>query len=628
MKYLKVFQEVDIPVDLAVTQKYVALGASDSGKTYMLAKFAEQLADAGAFFVILDPVGKHWSLRAGPDGKARGGKNDVWVLGGLHGDVPLDPNSGELVADTVLDHPGRYVVDVSLFETDAEVHRFADALARRLFRRKMRDPGWPLLLMLEEAESFLPQNVMKGQEKMKNAFGRIVRQGRNHGLGVFLVFQRSAAGDKGAISQCKILIAKRTSHNRDQDAIDDWVRSNGTPDQRTEMMAALASMGVEEAYVWDPAWLKVFKRTRVLKRQTFDSSANVRHGEQMASVELAPLDVGALGQAMKKVAEDAKANDPKELRERLSACRRELDSIARHVGIPEDHWVERSAFSWGTIADATGRLIRQLEEQILRQEPQRVTVPVLQEGELERLEEALSGLENTREQLGLMVTEVAGTAGELGSTVLIAKGLREPTAAERIEGVSEESMEVVRVAARSAARRRTNHDRPNGATAPPPPSVDVADDAYEPTGLARDILETLASVWPRQLTRQQVGAMTGKKADSGYFNNTLSKLRSNGYLSGITPTQRVFDLVGHPEPKTPSQLRDLYREKLGNGLPREIFELLVEHPNGLTRQEIAEMTGKSCSAGYFNNMLSKVRGLGIVETQGNLNRLIDELIGS
>jgi hypothetical protein len=155
MKNLRVFDGLSIPVDYAPIQKYVTLGASDSGKTFMLARFAEQCAKAGIFFVILDPVGKHWSLRAGLDGSPKGGIDDVYVIGGLHGDVPLDPKSGELIADVVVDHPGRYVLDVSSFETDQDVYNFAAAFAGRLFRRKMKDPGWPMLLMLEESETFL-----------------------------------------------------------------------------------------------------------------------------------------------------------------------------------------------------------------------------------------------------------------------------------------------------------------------------------------------------------------------------------------------------------------------------------------------------------------------------------------
>lgn len=58
MNALEVFKDVPIPVDYAAIQKYVTLGASDSGKTFMLARFAEQLAKADGFFVILDPVGK------------------------------------------------------------------------------------------------------------------------------------------------------------------------------------------------------------------------------------------------------------------------------------------------------------------------------------------------------------------------------------------------------------------------------------------------------------------------------------------------------------------------------------------------------------------------------------------
>lgn len=616
--YLEIFKGIKIPADLAPIQKYVTLGSSDSGKTYLLAKIAEQCADAGIFFVILDPVGKHWSLRAGPDGKPKGGKADIWVLGGLHGDIPLDPASGELIADTVLDHPGRYVIDVSLFETDAEVHRFADAFARRLFRRKMRDPGWPMLLMIEEAESFLPQNVMKGQEKMKNAFGRIVRQGRNHGLGVFLVFQRSAAGDKGAISQCKILIAKRTSHNLDQDAIDNWVKANGTAAQRTEMMGALASMDVDEAYVWDPTWLKVFKRTKILKRTTFDSSANVKHGEKMPSVQLAPLDVGALGEAMKKIAEDAKANDPSELRKLLDLYERELESIAGHLHVPwlKEHWTP------GSFESKVRILATRPEPET---EIKQVQVPALNEGELESVEKSLVDLDRIREQLGLAVTEVSGTIGELGSTIEFAKTLRREAVAEIQQAATPIPSGIPPGPAARAAAAMAEQRRARSTPAPPPPAPPVVDDEdYMPTGLAREILEALASVWPKELTRSQLGAMTGKKSNSGYFANTLSKLRGTGYLEGITPTQKAFDLVGQPTPKTAAELREMYRSKLG-GLPQEIFDFLAANPNGVTRQEIADFTGRSGSAGYFANMLSKVRRLGIVENVSGHNRLIPEL---
>ncbi len=507
-KRLAVFEDLPIPVDYAPIQKYVVLGASDSGKTFMLARFAEQCARAGIFFVILDPVGKHWSLRAGKDGSATGGIADVYVLGGLHGDVPLDPKSGNLTADVVVDHPGRYVVDVSSFDTDTDVHGFATAFAKRLFRRKAKDPGWPLLLMLEESESFLPQQPQPGQQTMKGAFGRIVRQGRNHGLGIFLVFQRAAAGDKGAISQCKVLIVKQMSHKRDRDAIDDWVEANGTKEQRDEMMASLASLRVDEAYVWDPSWMRVFARTRVLARETFDSSANVKHGDRMARVDLVPLDAAALGRQIQAVAERAKAHDPVALRAQIVA---ERAKVAR------------------------------LEHELAQRptEPARVEVPtevpVLDQALVSRLEVALRTFDHSAESIAGDATAVFADqlAERLASPVsdvataanAVAEALR---AHHRPPAVSADSR------ASQATRPVQGPSPPSASTARPPP-VQVDGDGTGIDKGARGLLDALAKRYPVAFTRAQLATLAGRST------------RSSSYRPTWRPQR--FRCLTHPSPR-------------------------------------------------------------------------------
>jgi hypothetical protein len=53
----------------------------------------ETLDHGGVQVIVLDPIGHWWSLRAGADGKPKGGY-PVAVFGGMHGDLPLEPTAG------------------------------------------------------------------------------------------------------------------------------------------------------------------------------------------------------------------------------------------------------------------------------------------------------------------------------------------------------------------------------------------------------------------------------------------------------------------------------------------------------------------------------------------------------
>ena len=599
MKYLSVFEDVRIPVDYAPIQKYVTLGASDSGKTYLLARFAEQCAAAGIFFVILDPVGKHWSLRAGPDGSPDGGIADVYVLGGLHGDLPLDPKSGALIADVVVDHPGRYVIDVSTFETDSDVHTFADAFARRLFRRKAKDPGWPMLLMLEESENFLPQQPQPGQQKMKGAFGRIVRQGRNHGIGVYLVFQRSAAGDKGAISQCKVLIAKQMSHKRDRDAVDDWVESNGTKEQRDEMMGALASLHVDEAYVWDPSWMRVFARTRVLPRATFDASANVKHGERMAAVDLVPLDVEALGRQIQALAERAKESDPTELHKRIAGLERELAERDRALAQADT---------------TTGRA----------PEPEQIEVPVLDPALVQRLEAAVAGLGHP----GAEITEAAAALSErLGDAAKrYAEGAHELTAAgaEITDALrAHDGHAPLPAPASRPAVPRSRAARPIPAAPAPARVASVNGDEESAIPPARqkllDALLDLEGIGVAQAPKPQLALWAGVSAKSSGYDNNLGGLRTLGLLDyptpgmvALTPGGRAQATPRFAAPRSNEELHAQVRQLLPPARWRIMEVLIAAYPKVLSKDDLADQIGVSARSSGYDNNLGGLRTLGLL----------------
>src|SRR5690554_2034739 len=89
-----------LPLD-AVTQTFSVLGKRGSGKTHTASVLAEEMVGAGLSVVVLDPLDVWWGLRASADGDTPG--LPVLVLGGSHGDLPLDADSGRLVADLVVE---------------------------------------------------------------------------------------------------------------------------------------------------------------------------------------------------------------------------------------------------------------------------------------------------------------------------------------------------------------------------------------------------------------------------------------------------------------------------------------------------------------------------------------------
>src|ERR1700730_4261113 len=109
---LRISHSLSLPID-AVTQKFGILGRTGSGKSYASTKLAEEMLDAKAQIVVLDPVGVWWGLRVLKDGKTEG--YNIPVLGGMHGDIPLEPGAGALIADLIVDKVISAVVDLSGF---------------------------------------------------------------------------------------------------------------------------------------------------------------------------------------------------------------------------------------------------------------------------------------------------------------------------------------------------------------------------------------------------------------------------------------------------------------------------------------------------------------------------------
>jgi hypothetical protein len=326
-KHLQISKKLSLPLDFT-TKTAAILAQRRKGKTYTASVLAEEMVAAKQPFVALDPTGAWWGLRASSDGQSAG--LPVIVLGGQHGDVPLERTGGKLVADLVVDEPGYYVIDFSLFESGEAERQFAVDFAERLYRAKGQ-PGkdFPLHLFVDEADRFVPQNMRKGSTetspRLLGAFEAIVRRGGLRGLGTTLISQRAAIVNKNVLEMIDVLIALRTVGPNDRDAVLGYVSAHGSAEEVKLFKSSLASLEIGEAWVWEPgAEPALFERVKIRERRTFNSSATPKPGEKRAEPKrLADVDLAALQKRMAATIEKAKADDPKALRARIAELERQ-----------------------------------------------------------------------------------------------------------------------------------------------------------------------------------------------------------------------------------------------------------------------------------------------------------------
>jgi len=319
MSKLHISSDLSLPLD-AVTQKFGILGRTGSGKSYFATKLCEEMLDAKAQVVALDPVGVWWGLRVCADGKSDAYK--IPVFGGLHGDIPLEPGGGALIADLIVDKTVSAVVDLSGFLL-SEQRRFATDFAMQLFHRKKAQRS-ALHLFVEEAQEFVPQQVRGDVAKMVGAYERLLKLGRNFGIGASLISQRPQSVNKDVLNQTECLFTFQMTGPQERKAIESWVAEKGLD---KDIVGELPKLKVGEAHVWSPQWLQISETIKISEKKTADVSATPKPGvKAIEPKQLSQIELEDLSDKMLATIERAKQEDPKALRKQIVDLKRELAS--------------------------------------------------------------------------------------------------------------------------------------------------------------------------------------------------------------------------------------------------------------------------------------------------------------
>ena len=566
---LKVSPALSLPLE-TVTARMALLAVSGAGKSNAMRVLAEAFFEASLPFVAIDPKGDWWGLRAGRDGKPKGGL-DVAIFGGRHGDVPLEKSGGKLVADIIVDQRLSCILDLSLFEFESDRKAFLYDFGRRLYFRNQD----PLHLFFEECDDYLPQKPMKDELKLLRVYENIVRRGRTKGLGITLISQRSAVVNKNVLTQAETLFALRTSAPQDIAAIESWMKYHGGD---TAMLKTLAGLESGEAWVWSPHFLKeTGRRFRFQLSRTFDSGATPTNRTKDAKrkpATLADIDVAALSKAMSETIERQAADDPRLLRQRIAELERQSKA----------------------------------KQSVAKPVVERVEVPVFSKEDraaVERISQAVERVSATTAALALKVSELAGRIK-----------VPAPLPAKRPQ-VELGALGTPVPKRDPASKKATARER-----------VEPASGIHELGKCERALMGVLLQHGPMPL--DDVALIAHYAPGSGSVLNAASTLRKLDWVVGTNARLELSHRVGRPESSADaypigSELADYWLKKITKA-ERGILEAVMRrYPDSIPLDEAATEANYATGSGSVLNAASRLRKRLLVEG-GNSAMRVNSLL--
>lgn len=601
VKRLNLGPELRLP-DEAQTQTLVVYGGKGMGKTNFAAVFAEELAGARLRFSWIDPVGVAWGLRHSGDG--RGAGVEVLILGGIHGDLPIEPTAGAVVADLVVDEDVSVIIDISrktngTMWSKADKIRFVRDYCVRLYSRQ-GERRRPLMQIIDEAGRFVPQMLPKGSSAIDlaecmGAIEELVELGRNVGVGVALITQRSARMAKSVSELAEMMVAFRTVGPNSIAAILDWFGEHVPKERQRALIEQLRELDVGSALIVSPGWLKLEGRYAIRARQTFDSSSTPKAGqERRASGKGAAVNLDKYRDAMAETIERALADDPRELRKQIRDLRQQLSTANTPRARDE----------------AFGKIKADLERQVTElgaRATERVEVPALSEKQIARLELLAGGV----------FDKAASLEDQITALRTISEGIRTDVI-DALRNVGTPAPPPARPSLPAAPPRLNTTTRPvavpeaaasNGASGGENSSVS------QPQQKLLDALAWFEAVGVPAPRKAPLAAVAGVSSKSSGFRNNVSRLSAAGLIRYPQPGLVQLTETGreHAQPPvgmgSPEELQEAVCLMVSNPQADLLRVLISSYPAPIDREELAARAGVSVLSSGFRNNVSKLSSL-------------------
>lgn len=592
MKTLDLAKGISLPLDI-VTQTIAILAKRRAGKSYTMRKLVEQLLTANQQVIMVDPKGDQWGIRSSADGKRPG--FPIVILGGEHGDAPLEVSAGEVVAKLVVEERVSVLLDLSVFRKH-EIATFMTAFLENLYRLKAQEAyRTPVMLVIDEADAIAPQKPQKGEERMLGAAEDIVRRGGQRGIGCALITQRSAVLNKNVLTQAQMLIVLRTIAPQDLAAMKAWIDVHGTLEEGKTLMDSLPSLPIGDAWFWSPGWPTesgIFERAHVRAIETFDSGATPAPGQkQIIPKNLADVDLEALKKQMHATIEKAKNDDPRLLRKRIAELEKG-NAESKNIAQP--------------LVDSK----QQVKET-------RVEVPVLKDSQIKALDKIAERMYTEAERHGNAMALLWGNFDEIGKSMQKAmESLADFQKRKMMISSSTKIMPETILPGAIIQTQKVQYEETGGLTGPEQKVIN---------GIGWMVLAGTTS--PEQTL---VATLAGYSVYSSSFVKALSLLRTKGLIESqgkkVWLTEQGDSLVQEPSSRpTRAELHEKLIDKLDGPSGKIMRALLKAEGAQVNDDDLAAASEYSPFSSSYIKAKSILRGKDLMESEGKMHAARDIL---
>lgn len=561
-----------------VTATVAILANRGGGKSAVAHRLVELMYAAGLPVVVIDIKGDWWGIRSSADGTSPG--LPFYIFGGDHGDLPLEPTAGELLADLIVDDRIPAVLDLSHM-SKTQARGFATAFAERLYHRN-RDP---LHVVIEEADVLVPQRASAATARLLGAMEDLAKRGRHRGIGMTICSQRAQETAKSVLDLMETVILLRTTGPRSIKAVADWISVNASQDDTTArtVISSLPSLPTGHGWIWSPSFLGILEHVAFPLFATFDSHATPKPGQRrIVPNERAEIDLDKLGAEIAATRQRAQDNDPRRLHTEIQSLRDELVAAKHRADEANQH---------------AAILVQQLADRDHHIDTLRAQIDELTEHRART-----AAVEALRAAIDLIESSV---------DTLVADHSAPPAAHPN----------------RAATPAPAPVAASTPPTTPPPAPPRPPSGPSEPTTArfragAHRMITALATMAPLRLTKAQWATVAHMKHTGGTWSTYLGEIRRAGLIdetpAGFTLTQAGWDYLGtRPEPMTAHQLQRHYLDILRAGAARMLQAVIDAHPDGLTKAQLADVSGVTASGGTFSTYLGDLRRNGLIEQRGD-----------
>lgn len=595
MMQLKISKDLKLPLE-TVTSTLIVYGGKGMGKTNLLSVFSEEFYKANLRFSVIDPMGVCWGLQHGAD-KSKSGI-DVLILGGIHGDIPIEPTAGAVVADLVVDETVSTVIDISRHANGkmwsrGERIRFVADYFTRLYERQGEQRN-PIFQWIDEAARFLPQQIPHGAVDIARCVGAIEQvgeEGRNVGIGLGLLAQRSARLNKSVAELADCMFSFRTVGPNSIKAILEWFGEHVPKERWKELIEKIRTLPIGNALVVSPGWLQYEGVAQMRPRETFDSSATPRPGKALrAPGKATKPDLKKYRERMKETIERAQTADPRALRQQLAERDQRIKKLE------------------GILVEANARAER-IDKKLEKIKP--VEKPVITTKQMRELKECAREMNKAR-------AKITGIHEAWGDNLKLI--------GERINAFLNAVTDKIPV---SELQKKMAFPVPS--VSPKAPSVSpkpttfkdipFAGEAPTLTGPEQRILNAIAwieSLGQPDADQAAAASLAGYTVGGGAWNNPRGSLNTKGLVSyrpgnriALTDAGRALAQV--PDvPLTTAELHEKVMERLA-GPERKILKVLIDtYPFPLSNEEASSRAGYAIG-GAYNNPKGRLRSLGLID---------------